>query len=115
MASTTHWRQFIVRGEKLMRKLSYVFMVLSTLCFAAPAFAQGGASSPVNWVAIAAGLSMAIASAICGLAQGRATAAPASALGRHPAARAGIQFALIHGLALSDSLALCRRVVILAK
>ncbi len=28
-----------------MRKLSYVFMVLSTLCFAAPAFAQGGASN----------------------------------------------------------------------
>src|SRR5438874_7446384 len=73
MASTTHWRQFIVRGEKLMRKLSYVFMVLSPLCFAAPAFAQGGASSPVNWVAIAAGFSMAIASAICGLAQGRAS------------------------------------------
>src|SRR5437762_12816390 len=110
MASTTHWRQFIVRGEKLMCKLSYVFMVLSTLCFAAPAFAQGGASSPVNWVAIAAGFSMAIASAICGLAQGRATAAAAEALGRNPAARSGIQFALILGLALIESRSEERRV-----
>src|SRR5438132_8036634 len=103
MASTTHWRQFIVRGEKLMRKLSYVFMVLSPLCFAAPAFAQGGASSPVNWVAIAAGFSMAIAAAICGLAQGRATAAAAEALGLNPASRYGIQFAQILGLALVDT------------
>src|SRR5437588_11384934 len=113
MTSTTHWRQFIVRGEKLMRKLSYVFMVLSTLCFAAPAFAQSGASSPVNWVAIAAGFSMAIASAICGLAQGRATAAAAEALGRNPAARSGIQFAMILGLALIDSLALINLLIVL--
>src|SRR5437667_12462710 len=113
MASTTHWRQFIVRGEKLMRKLSYVFMALSPLCFAAPAFAQGGASSPVNWVAIAAGFSIAIASAICGLAQGRATAAAPGALGRKPAARSGIQFALIRGLAPTRPLALYHRGVIL--
>jgi F-type H+-transporting ATPase subunit c len=98
-----------------MRKLSYVFMVLSTLCFAAPAFAQGGASSEVNWVAVAAGFSMAIASAICGLAQGRATAAAAEALGRNPAARSGIQFALILGLALIESLALYTLVIIFAK
>src|SRR5207244_12628692 len=110
MASTTHWRQFIVRGEKLMRKLSYVFMVLSTLCFAAPAFAQGGASRPGNWVAIAAGFSMAIASAICGLAQGRATAAAAEASGRIAAARSGMQFALLRGLALMESLGLYTRV-----
>ena len=98
-----------------MRKLSYVFMVLSTLCFAAPAFAQGGVSSPVNWVAIAAGFSMAIASDMCGLAQGRATAAAAEAMGRNPAARSGIQFALILGLALIESLALYTLVLIFAK
>jgi len=91
-------------------------MVLSLLCFAAPVFAQGAeAAHPVNWVAIAAGFSMAIASAICGLAQGRATAAAAEALGRNPAARAGIQFALILGLALIESLALYTLVIIFAK
>ncbi|HLB86143.1 MAG TPA: ATP synthase F0 subunit C [Terriglobales bacterium] len=99
-----------------MRKLSYLFMALSLLCFAVPAFAQGGeAASAVNWVAIAAGFSMAIASAICGLAQGRATAAAAEAMGRNPAARAGIQFALILGLALIESLALYTLVIIFAK
>ena len=99
-----------------MRKLSYLFMALSLLCFAVPAFAQGGeAASAVNWVAIAAGFSMAIASAICGLAQGRATAAAAEALGRNPAARAGIQFALILGLALIESLALYTLVIIFVK
>jgi len=46
-----------------MRKLSYLFMTLSALCFAMPAFAQGGGASETNWVAITAGFSMAIASA----------------------------------------------------
>jgi F-type H+-transporting ATPase subunit c len=99
-----------------MRKLSRLFMALSILSFAAPAFAQGGESaSPVNWVAIAAGFSMAIASAVCGLAQGRATAAAAEALGRNPSARAGIQFALILGLVLIESLALYTLAIIFLK
>jgi F-type H+-transporting ATPase subunit c len=99
-----------------MRRLSYVFMVLSLLCFAVPAFAQAGeASSPVNWVAITAGFSMAIASAVCGLAQAKATAAAAEGLARNPAARPGIQLALILGLALIESLALYTLVIIFAK
>ena len=97
-----------------MRKLSFMFMMLSLMCFAVPAFAQGGEAAPVNWVAIAAGFSMAIASAICGLAQGRATAA-AEALARNPAARPGITFALILGLALIESLALYTLAIIIVK
>jgi F-type H+-transporting ATPase subunit c len=58
---------------------------------------------------------MAIASAVCGLAQGRATAAAAEALGRNPAARAGIQFALILGLVLIESLALYTLAIIFLK
>ena len=85
----------------MRRLLSYLFMALAFMFLAVPVFAQGGeAASAVNWVAIAAGFSMAIASAVCGLAQGRATAAAAEALGRNPAARSGIQFALIESLAL---------------
>ena len=98
-----------------MRLLSRLFMAFSFLCFAGPAFAQGGGAATTNWVAITAGFSMAIASAICGLAQGRATAAAAEAMARNPAARSGIQFALILGLALIESLALYTLVIIFAK
>jgi F-type H+-transporting ATPase subunit c len=99
-----------------MRKLSYFFLAMAMLSFAAPAFAQGGGASTTNWVvAMTAGFSMAIASAVCGLAQGRATAAATEALARNPAARSGIQFALILGLALIESLALYTLVIIFAK
>ena len=98
-----------------MRILSYVFLVLSALCFAVPAFAQGGGASTTNWIAISAGFSMAIASAGCGIGQGRATASATEALARNPSARAGIQFALILGLALIESLALYTLVIIFAK
>ena len=99
-----------------MRKLSYLFMTLSLLCFAVPAFAQGGgAAESTNWVAITAGFSMAIASGLCSLGQAKATASAAEALGRNPAARPGIQLALILGLALIESLALYTLVIIFAK
>jgi F-type H+-transporting ATPase subunit c len=99
-----------------MRKLSYIFLALSALCFAVPAFAQGAApAGATNWVAITAGFSMAIASAVCGLAQAKATAAAAEGLARNPAARPGIQLALILGLALIESLALYTLVIIFVK
>lgn len=99
-----------------MRKLSQLFMALSLLCFAIPAFAQGGESGGgTNWVPIAAGFSMAFASGICALGQGKATAAAAEALARNPAARPGIQLSLILGLALIESLALYTLVIIFAK
>lgn len=100
-----------------MRRLSQMFMVMSFLCFALPAFAQGGeaAGSAVNWVAITAGFAMAIASAVCGLAQAKATAAAAEGLARNPAARPGIQFALLLGLVLIESLALYTLAIIFLK
>jgi F-type H+-transporting ATPase subunit c len=100
-----------------MSKLSKLFMSLSVFSFAVPAFAQGteAASGGVNWVAIAAGFSMAFASGICALAQGKATASAAESLARNPAARPGIQLALILGLALIESLALYTLVIIFVK
>ncbi len=98
-----------------MKTMSYVFMALSAMSFAMPAFAQGGAAGGTNWVAITSGFSMAIASAVCGLAQAKATAASAEGLARNPAARPGIQLALILGLALIESLALYTLVIIFAK
>ena len=98
-----------------MRHLSRIFMILSALCFAMPAFAQGGATGDTHWIAITAGFSMAIASAVCGLAQGKAVAAATESLARNPAARPGIQLALSLGLALIESLALYTLVIIFAK
>ena len=97
-----------------MRILSYAFLTMSAMLLAMPAFAQGGATE-TNWVAITAGFSMAIASAVCGLAQAKATAAAAEGLARNPSARAGIQLALILGLALIESLALYTLVIIFSK
>ena len=98
-----------------MRTLSKVFMTLSALSFAVPAFAQGGEAAGTNWVAGLTGIAMAIAAAGCGIGQGRATASATEALARNPSARAGIQFALILGLALIESLALYTLVIIFAK
>jgi F-type H+-transporting ATPase subunit c len=98
-----------------MRKLSYLFMALAFMCLAQPVFAQAAGASTTNWVAITSGFAMAIASAVCGLAQAKATAAAAEGLARNPAARPGIQLSLILGLALIESLALYTLVIIFAK
>ncbi len=100
-----------------MRKtLSYIFMALAIMFIASPVYAQGGAAAAgTNWVAITAGFAMAIASGMCALGQGKATAAATEALARNPGARAGIQLALILGLALIESLALYTLVIIFAK
>jgi len=101
----------------MRRSLSYMFMAMALLCFATPVFAQGGeaAAGGTNWVAITAGFAMAIASAVCGIGQAKATAAACEGLARNPAARPGIQLALILGLALIESLALYTLVIIFAK
>ncbi len=99
-----------------MRKLQTVFMTLSALLLATPAFAfDGTASSAVNLVPIAAGLSMAIAAGLCGLGQGKATASATEALARNPGARPGIFVFLILGLAFIESLALFTFAIIFIK
>ena len=99
-----------------MRTLNKMFMVMSGVLVAVPAFAQGGdVSNTTNWVAAAAVIAMAIASAGCGIGQGRATASATEAMARNPAARPAIQFALILGLALIESLALYTLVIIILK
>src|SRR4051812_20942143 len=97
-----------------MRKIVTILSVaMAAMLFATPAFAQGTApavsSNNFPW---GYALAMAIASGLCGLGQGKATAAAAEALARNPGARAGIQFALILGLALIESLALYTLVIV---
>ena len=99
-------------------KVILLLMGFAAQMFAIPALAQapaGGASSATNWVAITSGFAMAIASAGCGYAQSKATAAACEALGRNPGARPAIQFALILALVLIESMALYTFAIIFAK
>jgi F-type H+-transporting ATPase subunit c len=99
-----------------MRKLQYVFMTMSVLLLAIPAFAQTATTTGApSWIPIGAGIGMAIASGLCGLGQGRAAASSAEALARNPGARPGIFLFLILGLAFIESLALLTFVIIIIK
>jgi F-type H+-transporting ATPase subunit c len=100
-----------------MKKLYRSLWTLTLLAAATPAFAQGAAGevSTTNWVVITSGFAMAIASAFCGLAQGKATASAVEGMARNPGAAKAIQTALILGLALIESLALYTLVIIFAK
>lgn len=100
-----------------MRKtMMYVFVVVAILFLAMPVYAQGPEGGSSNWgVPIAAGIGMGIASGLCGLGQGRATASAAEALARNPGARPGIQFVLILGLVLIESLAIYTLLVVFTK
>jgi len=101
-----------------MRTLQYVFMTLSVLLLATPAFAQttgGDGGTGHGLVAIAAGLGMGLAAGLCGLGQGRATASATEAIARNPGARAGILLLLTLGLAFMESLSLFTLVIIFVK
>ncbi len=101
-----------------MRKtMMYLFLVMAILFMAMPVYAQTpGGGSAKDWaVPIGAGIGMAIASGLCGLGQGRATASAAEAIARNPGARPGIQFVLIFGLILIESLALYTLAIVFVK
>ena|ERR1041385_1793130 len=97
--------------RKALTVLASLFVV------AMPAFAQGApaAATGPNWVAITSGFAMALAVALAALGQGRVAASACEALGRNPAARPGIQLALILGLAFIESLVLFTLVIIFVK
>ena len=102
--------------EHDMKFMKYVFMMMATLLIAAPVFAQAAAAdSSKGMMYIGAGLGMALAAGLCGLAQGKATASAAEALARNPGARPGIFTFLILGLAFIESLALFTFVIIFIK
>jgi F-type H+-transporting ATPase subunit c len=94
------------------KALSFAFLAIAVFMIAAPASAQGGGMSDKAWGFVAAGFSMALASAVCGLAQAKATAAACEGMARNPGASDAIRFALILGLALIESLALYTLVIV---
>jgi F-type H+-transporting ATPase subunit c len=90
-------------------------IMLALFAFASPVMAQQGGATGTNWVAITSGFSMAIASAVCGLAQAKAAAACAEGMARNPAASGAIRLALILSLALIESLALYTLLIVFVK
>src|SRR3974377_1842422 len=99
-----------------MRKVMLV--LFSLMVIAMPAFAQGGGAAgggAVDWGGLASGFGIAIAAGLAALGQGRVGAAACEGMARNPAARPGIQLALILGLAFIESLVLFTLVIIFAK
>src|SRR5437762_13900993 len=101
-----------------MRK-RLVFLVFAILILmATPVFAQapaGGTAdqSGLKWIGI--GIGMGLASGLCALGQGKATAGAAEAMARNPGNTAAIRTALIIGLALIESLALYTFAIVYGK
>jgi len=99
------------------RKLFVLFAVMAVMMLATPVFAQEGpaAAAATNWVAITSGFSLAIAAGLGALGQGKIAAAACEGIARNPAARAGIQVAMILGLAFVESLVLFTLMIVFVK
>src|SRR5271168_1518283 len=120
MTGTTSCR-LIYKKENTVKKLAGIVLLLIVVgLFAFPAFAQGTeAAKPPEHVAtalfVAAGFSMAIAAAFCGLGQARVAAAACEGIARNPAAGGAIRTAMILGLVFIETLALFTLAIVFAK
>lgn len=97
---------------KKMMLLVILLLVASPMMFAQDANAAAQAKA---WTTIGAGIAMAIASGLCGLAQGKAVAGATEAMARNPGAIGAIRVMLLLGLVLIESLALYTLVIVLIK
>jgi F-type H+-transporting ATPase subunit c len=100
------------------KKLFVLLSLMAIVMLATPVFAQGEpaiAAVGTNWVAMTSGFAMAIAAGLAALGQAKVGAAACEGMARNPAARAGIQLAMILGLAFIESLVLFTLVVVFAK
>jgi F-type H+-transporting ATPase subunit c len=95
-------------------KAKMLLLIAAFLFLATPIFAQTQGGDK-KWVAITSGFSMAIASAVCGLAQAKAVAAAAEGMARNPAASAAIRFARLLGLIFIESLVLYTLAIVFLK
>ena len=85
--------------------LKTLAIVAALMLFAVPVFAQEtGQAAGGSMLAVP--FAMAIASGLCGLAQGKAIAASVEGMARNPGAAGAIRITLILGLAFIESLAL---------
>jgi F-type H+-transporting ATPase subunit c len=100
--------------KKLLVILALMLMA-SPMIFAQAAAPASAADAHAQWVVITAGFAMAIASAVCGLAQGKAIAAAVEGMARNPGAAKAIQLAMLIGLAFIESLALYTLLIVFVK
>jgi F-type H+-transporting ATPase subunit c len=88
--------------KKLFLLAGLLLLASSMLSAQTPGWnAPGG-----HWVPISAAFGMALASSLCGLAQGKAISSAVEGMARNPGAAKAIQLAMLIGLAFIESLAL---------
>ena len=96
-------------------KTKLMLLASTLMAMASPIFAQtqpAANGQPSEGMRLAAAyLAVGIASGLCGLGQGRATASAAESMARNPGAVAAIRFVFIFGLVLIESLGLYALVV----
>jgi F-type H+-transporting ATPase subunit c len=100
-------------SKKLMFLVFAALMLVASPVFAADAATGTADQSGLKWIGI--GIGMGLASGLCALGQGRATAGATEAMARNPGNTAAIRTALIIGLALIESLALYTFVIVFGK
>ena len=76
---------------------------------------DGDAAGAASYSWWSAGAAMALASGLCGIAQGQGTRAACEGIARNPGAANDIRTTMIIGLALIESLALYTLVVVMVK
>ena len=111
MVTGNHLLGRIIEESEMTKKFLLILAVLLIvgipLCAQTnDAAAKGTTAANFHWVAISAAFGMAIASSLCGLAQGKAIAAAVEGMARNPGAAKSIQLAMLIGLAFIESLAL---------
>ena len=99
--------------KKLLVLLAFL-LIASPMLFAQTATATGTQENG-QWVVISAGFAMALASSLCGLAQGNAIAKAVEGMARNPGAAKAIQLAMLIGLAFIESLSLYVLLIIFIK
>ncbi len=88
--------------KKFLLLTALLLLASSALCAQTPGYPTAGG----HWAPISAAFGMAIASSLCGLAQGKAIASAVEGMARNPGAAKAIQLAMLIGLAFVESLAL---------
>ena len=97
--------------KKLFFALALMFLACSVLGAQTPEYNSAGG----HWVPISAAFAMAIASGLCGLAQGKAVASAVEGMARNPGAAKAIQLAMLIGLAFIETLALYTLLIVFMK
>jgi F-type H+-transporting ATPase subunit c len=97
--------------KKLFVLVALLLAASSMLCAQTP----GNQTAGGHWVPISAAFGMAIASGLCGLAQGKAIASAVEGMARNPGATKAIQLAMLIGLAFIESLALYTLLIVFLK